>query len=40
MPFAYYAGPEAVKGLQNFHDKGGKVVLLDILKASQTRIAD
>ena len=25
MTFAYYAGPEAVKGLQRFHDKGGKV---------------
>ena len=25
MTFAYYAGPEAVKGLQKFHDKGGKV---------------
>ena len=23
--FAYYAGPEAVKGLQKFHDKGQKV---------------
>ena len=25
MMFAYYAGPEAVKGLQKFHDKGEKV---------------
>ena len=25
MTFAYYAGPEAVKGLQKFHDKGDKV---------------
>ena len=25
MTFAYYAGPEAVKGLQKFHDKGEKV---------------
>ena len=25
MAFAYYAGPEAVKGLQKFHDKGKKV---------------
>ena len=25
MPFAYYAGPDAVKGLQKFHDKGEKV---------------
>ena len=25
MTFAYYAGPEAVKGLQKFHDKGQKV---------------
>ena len=25
MTFAYYAGPEVVKGLQNFHDKGEKV---------------
>ena len=25
MTFAYYAGPEAVKGLQKFHDKGKKV---------------
>ena len=25
MTFAYYAGLEAVKGLQKFHDKGGKV---------------
>ena len=25
MPFAYYAGPEAVKGLQKFHDEGEKV---------------
>ena len=25
MTFAYYAGPEAVKGLQRFHDKGEKV---------------
>ena len=25
MTFAYYAGPEAVKGLQKFHDKGGRV---------------
>ena len=23
--FAYYAGPDAVKGLQKFHDKGEKV---------------
>ena len=22
MTFAYYAGPEAVKGLQKFHNKG------------------
>ena len=26
MTFAYYAGPEAVKGLQRFHDKGEKVM--------------
>ena len=25
MTFAYYAGPEAVKGLQKSHDKGEKV---------------
>ena len=25
MTFAYYAGPEAVKGLQKFHEKGEKV---------------
>ena len=25
MTFAYYAGPDAVKGLQTFHDKGEKV---------------
>ena len=25
MTFAYYAGPEAVKGLQKFHDEGEKV---------------
>ena len=25
MTFAYYAGPEAVKGLQKFPDKGEKV---------------
>ena len=25
MTFAYYAGSEAVKGLQKFHDKGEKV---------------
>ena len=25
MTFAYYAGPEAMKGLQKFHDKGEKV---------------
>ena len=25
MTFAYYAGPEAVKGLQKFHHKGEKV---------------
>ena len=25
MTFAYYAGPEAVKGLQKFHNKGEKV---------------
>ena len=25
MTFAYYAGPDAVKGLQKFHDKGEKV---------------
>ena len=25
MTFTYYAGPEAVKGLQKFHDKGKKV---------------
>ena len=25
MTFAYYAGLEAVKGLQKFHDKGEKV---------------
>ena len=25
MTFAYYACPEAVKGLQKFHDKGEKV---------------
>ena len=25
MTFAYYAGPEAVKGLQKFRDKGEKV---------------
>ena len=25
MTFAYYAGPEAVKGLQTFHEKGEKV---------------
>ena len=25
LTFAYYAGPEVVKGLQKFHDKGEKV---------------
>ena len=25
MTFAYYAGPDAVKDLQRFHDKGEKV---------------
>ena len=25
MTFAYYAGPDAVKGLQKIHDKGEKV---------------
>ena len=25
MTFAYYAGPDPVKGLQKFHDKGEKV---------------
>ena len=25
MTFAYYAGPDAVEGLQTFHDKGEKV---------------
>ena len=25
MTFAYYAAPDAVKGLQKFHDKGEKV---------------
>ena len=25
MTFAYYAGPEAVKGLQKFRDKGEKI---------------
>ena len=25
MTFAYYAGPESVKGVQKFHDKGEKV---------------
>ena len=25
MTFAYYAGPEAVKGLHKFHDKGERV---------------
>ena len=25
MAFAYYAGPEAVKSLQKFHDQGEKV---------------
>ena len=25
MTFAHYAGPEAVKGLQKFHDQGEKV---------------
>ena len=25
MTFAYYAGPEAVKGLQKVHDKGERV---------------
>ena len=25
MTFAYYAGPETVKGLQKFHDKGEEV---------------
>ena len=25
MTFAYYAGPEAVKGVQMFHNKGEKV---------------
>ena len=25
MTFAYYAVPDAVKGLQKFHDKGEKV---------------
>ena len=25
MTFAYYAGPEALKGLQKFHNKGEKV---------------
>ena len=25
ITFAYYAGPEAVKGLQKFHDKGEEV---------------
>ena len=25
MTFAYYAGPEAVEGLQKFHEKGEKV---------------
>ena len=32
MPFAYYAGPEAGKGLQNFHDKGGKVTKVALTK--------
>ena len=27
MTFAYYAGPDAVKGLQKFHDKGKKNAL-------------
>ena len=25
MTFAYYAGPDAVKGLRRFHDKGERV---------------
>ena len=25
MTFAYYAGPEAVKGLQKFHNKGENI---------------
>ena len=25
MTFAYYAGPDAVKGLRKFHDKGDKI---------------
>ena len=26
MTFAYYAGPDAMKGLQKFHDKGENVM--------------
>ena len=32
MTFAYYAGPEAVKGLQKFHDKGEKVTKNALIK--------
>ena len=32
MTFAYYAGPEAVKGLQKFHDKGEKVTKNALMK--------
>ena len=32
MTFAYYAGPDAVKGLQKFHDKGEKVMKNALMK--------
>ena len=40
MTFAYYAGPEAVKCLQKFHDKGEKVMKNALRKLDGTLLPE
>ena len=40
MTFAYHAGPEAVKGLQKFHDKGEKVTKNALKKLEQVLLPE
>ena len=40
MTFAYYAGPDAVKGLQKFHDKGEKVTKNALKKLDGTLLPE
>ena len=39
MTCAYYAGPDAVKGLQKFHDKGDKVSKNSLKKLEGVHVA-